>query len=74
MKYTLKTFALLFLIVCLSGHALSQVSATDRRYVRIGSLQTHFNAYFGKRAWNNVYYEGMIWPADYLYQDNDVIQ
>ncbi|HAE86659.1 TPA: fibronectin [Candidatus Marinimicrobia bacterium] len=74
MKYTLKISTLLFLIVCLSGQALSQVAATDRRYVRIGSLQTHFNSYFGKRAWNNVYYEGMIWPADYLYQDNDVIQ
>jgi len=74
MKYTLKTCALLLLIIALFGQAFSQVSATDRRYVRIGSLQTHFNAYFGKRAWNNVYYEGMIWPADYSYQDNDVIQ
>lgn len=74
MKYTYKITVFLLLILCLAGEAFTQVSATDRRYIRIGSLQTFFNSYFSKRAWNNVYYEGLVWPADYLYQDNDVIQ
>jgi len=42
--------------------------------VRIGSLQSHFTAYGSERAWNNSYYEGLIWPADYLEQDNAVIK
>ncbi|MDQ7053706.1 MAG: fibronectin [candidate division KSB1 bacterium] len=52
----------------------AQVEATEKRYVRIGSLQSHFSAYGSERAWNNKYYEGLIWPADYPYQDNAVIK
>ena len=54
--------------------ARSQVEGTEKRYVRIGSLQSLFSAYGSERAWNNHYYEGMIWPADYPYQDNAVIK
>ena len=50
------------------------LSGSESRYVRIGSLQSHFTAYGSERAWNNSYYEGMIWPADYDYQDNAVIK
>jgi hypothetical protein len=42
--------------------------------VRVGSLQSRFTAYGSERAWNDVYYEGLIWPADYAYQDNAVIE
>ncbi|MBL7135690.1 MAG: fibronectin [Candidatus Marinimicrobia bacterium] len=52
----------------------SQVSENEKRYIRIGSLQSHFTAYGSERAWNNVYYEGLAWPADYSYQDNAVIK
>jgi len=52
----------------------AQVPETMKRYVRVGSLQSLFSAYGAERAWNNVYYEGMIWPADYPYQDNAVIE
>ena len=52
----------------------ARVEGTETRYVRIGSLQSHFTAYGSERAWNNVYYEGLIWPADYPYQDNAVIE
>ncbi len=54
--------------------ALAQVEGTEKRYIRAGSLQSLFSAYGSERAWNNVYYEGMIWPADYPYQDNAVIK
>jgi len=65
-------FTIYLLGVALGSYA--QVEATDKRYVRIGSLQSLFSAYGSERAWNNSYYEGMIWPADYPYQDNAVIQ
>ena len=52
----------------------AQVAGTERRYVRTGSLQNFFSAYGSERAWNNVYYEGLIWPADYFKQDNAVIK
>jgi hypothetical protein len=51
-----------------------QVSETAKRFVRVGTLQSHFSAYGSERAWNNSYYEGLIWPADYSYQDNAVIK
>jgi hypothetical protein len=54
--------------------ASAQVEGTAKKYVRIGYLQSHFSAYGSERAWNNVYYEGLIWPADYPYQDNAVIK
>lgn len=57
-----------------SVNLLAKVEGTETRYVRIGSLQNHFTAYGSERAWNNVYYEGLIWPADYPYQDNAVIK
>ncbi|MFQ6676208.1 MAG: fibronectin [Fidelibacterota bacterium] len=52
----------------------AQVGENEKRYVRIGSLQSHFSAYGSERAWNNTYYEGLIWPADYPLQDNAVIK
>ena len=52
----------------------AQVDETLKRYVKVGSLQSHFSAYGSERAWNNTYYEGLIWPANYLYQDNSVIK
>jgi len=65
---------MLFLIVGVKWTLFAQVPATEKRYVRIGSLQSHFSAYGSERAWNNAYYEGLIWPADYPYQDNAVIK
>lgn len=51
-----------------------QVPETRKRYVRVGTLQSRFTAYGSERAWNDVYYEGLVWPADYNYQDNAVIE
>ncbi len=52
----------------------AQVSETQTRYIRVGSLQSKFTAIGAERAWNNVYYEGLTWPSDYLLQDNAVIE
>jgi hypothetical protein len=63
--------------VCLLGTTLplhAQVSESMKRYVRIGTLQSRFTAYGSERAWNDVYYEGLNWPADYNYSDNAVIE
>jgi hypothetical protein len=52
----------------------AQVPETQKRYVRIGSLQSRFTAFGAERAWNDIYYEGLSWPADYSYTDNAVIE
>jgi len=65
--------ALLLTFVALrSGEA--QVQGTEKRYIRIGELQSMVSAYGSERAWNNIYYEGLIWPASYTKQDNAVIK
>ncbi len=74
-KIVILTFLFLFLAgLNLPGKLDAQVQSTEKRYVRIGSFQNHYSAYASERAWNNSYYEGLIWPADYLYQDNAVIK
>lgn len=72
--FSLLCFMIKFHILSQVNPVSAQVAGTEKRYVRIGSLQNHFSAYGSERAWNNVYYEGLIWPADYLYQDNAVIK
>ena len=56
------------------GTLSAQVPESQKRYVRVGSLQSRFTAYGSERAWNDVYYEGLMWPADYSYSDNAVIE
>ena len=68
----MQTIFLMFLFMPLV--IFGRVDETLKRYVKVGELQSHFSAYGSERAWNNTYYEGMIWPADYLYQDNAVIK
>lgn len=73
-----KTYILILIMLIpfalLSSFAHAQVAGTAKRYIRIGSLQNYVSAYGSERAWNNVYYEGLIWPADYPFQDNAVIR
>jgi len=64
---------LLSLLVMHSG-LKAQLQGTEKKYVRIGELQSHFTSYGSERAWNNKYYEGLRWPADYPYTDNAVIK
>ena len=65
---------LLILSICLIGNGFAQVSSGTKRYIRIGSLQSHFTAYGSERAWNNNFYEGLRWPAQYQQQDNSIIK
>jgi hypothetical protein len=64
---------LLFLVLSVEV-SVAQVQATEAKYIRIGQYQNHYSAYGSERAWNNTYYEGAIWPADYPYTDNAVIK
>lgn len=75
-----KRIVRIILLTCLGFVILNatnvhgQVGENERRYVRIGELQSYFSAYGSERAWNNVYYEGLRWPAQYSYTDNAVIK
>jgi len=77
MRLTRTCLLLLAAAACLiysTAPLSAQVPETQMRYIRIGTLQSRFTAYGSERAWNNVYYEGLTWPSDYLYQDNSVIE
>lgn len=68
------SFTIFLLIsICVTA-SYAEIGESERRYIRIGSLQSHFTSYGSERAWNNVYYEGLRWPADYQLQDNSVIK
>ena len=62
------------IILFIFGNLSAQVGESEKSYIRVGELQTHISAYGGERAWNEVYYEGLKWPADYRYTDNSVIK
>ncbi len=52
----------------------AQVTATDRRYIRTGPLQSFIASYGRERAYEAAsYYEGLVYPAEYSKQDNAVI-
>jgi len=67
------TFSLILTGIIFAQHP-NAVDANAKSYIRVGSLQSHISAYGAERAWTGSYYEGLIWPADYLYQDNAVIK
>jgi len=69
------SFFIILIIVFLIGNGSAQVPSGTKRYVRIGSLQSHFTAYGSERAWDGVsLYLGLKWPALYQKQDNAVIK
>ena len=71
----MKKISIYFLFfMLLLGSLQAQVSGSEKRSFRVGSLQSHFSAYGSERAWNLVYYEGLRWPAIHPYQDNSVIK
>ena len=74
MKYNIYFCSLFLILIGIQSIVSAQVPSSEKRYVRIGTLQSHFSAYGSERAWNNVYYEGLIWPANYNQQDNAVIK
>jgi len=68
------SIAPLLLTLLIFGNLWAQVGESEKSYIRVGELQSHISAYGGERAWNEVYYEGLKWPADYRYTDNAVIK
>ncbi len=75
-KQFLKSLTILILLLISPVMTLSQEnpSVNDYKYIRVGDLQTRVSAYGSERAWNNTYYEGLKWPAQYPYTDNFVIK
>ncbi len=73
-KKIVTIIVLLTLVTAGIKSVTAQVQPTEKRYIRIGSLQSHFSAYGAERAWNNRYYEGLRWPAEYPMTDNSVIK
>ncbi len=72
---TVKNKLLIITFLTLSTLQVSaQVSGSAQKRVRIGSLQSHFTACGFERAYTGTEYVGIKWPADYLYQDNAVIE
>jgi len=70
----LLTALLTLLAATFEDATADKLVGTERRYVRIGSLQSYFSSYGRERAFENgVYYEGLTWPSDYTIQDNAVI-
>lgn len=65
---------ILILLLQFSVSQAQEISGSLEKRIRIGSLQSHFTAYGAERAWNDSYYAGMDWPADYAAQDNAVIE
>lgn len=52
----------------------AQVDVDEKRYIKIGELHNHYSAVGSERAWNDTYYEGLQWPADYSKTDNAIIR
>lgn len=67
-------FKIIMVFMIFSNSLFPQVDENAKKYIRIGSLQSHVSAYGSERAWTGSYYEGLIWPADYTRQDNSVIK
>ncbi len=71
-----KKHILVFLaLVLVAGMAFSAIPLSNRTWVKVGSLQSCFDAWGAERGWNSngSYYEGLIWPAWYSRTDNFVI-
>ncbi len=67
-------FAAAACLLSITHPLFAQLTGTETRYIRVGSLQSKFTSVGAERAWNNVYYEGLTWPSGYPYQDNAVIE
>lgn len=61
-------------LISLATPSFAQLTGTETRYIRVGSLQSKFTSIGAERAWNGSYYEGLTWPSDYPYTDNAVIE
>ena len=72
MKNILKTILITILI---TGMLFSAIPLSNRTWIKIGALQSPFDAWGAERGWdaNRSLYEGLQWPAWYDRTDNFVI-
>jgi hypothetical protein len=68
------TIKIIISIILFQNILVAQIPGTVEKQVRVGSLQSHFTAYGFERAFTGSEYVGVKWPADYLFQDNAVIE
>ena len=75
-KKSIFSIFMALLIVFISREGLNaQVPGSLEKRVRIGTLQSHFTAYGFEWGWvEGTGFVGVQWPADYLFQDNAVIE
>jgi hypothetical protein len=69
-----KSLITIILVLFFYEFSIAQIPGTLEKQVRVGSLQNQFTAYGFERAFTGSEYIGMKWPADYLFQDNSVIE
>ncbi|MEA3392217.1 MAG: hypothetical protein U9Q91_04490, partial [Candidatus Marinimicrobia bacterium] len=72
MKNILKVILISTLI---AGVLFSAIPLSNRTWIKIGALQSPFDAWGAERGWdaNRYLYEGLQWPAWYDRTDNFVI-
>jgi len=68
-------YKILLITLLVTGMVFGAIPLSNRTWVRVGSLQTPFDAWGAERAWdaNRSWYEGLLWPAWYARTDNFVI-
>jgi hypothetical protein len=70
-----KIYTILITTILIAGIAFAAIPLSNRTWIRVGSLQSPFDAWGAERGWdaNRSIYEGLLWPAWYDRSDNFVI-
>ncbi|MDD3715857.1 MAG: hypothetical protein PHX07_03120 [Candidatus Marinimicrobia bacterium] len=68
-------FKIVILCILIAGMSYAAIPLSNRTWIRVGSLQSPFDAWGAERGWDANYsiYEGLLWPAWYNRSDNFVI-
>ena len=68
-------FKIILITILITGVLFSAIPLSNRTWVKIGALQSPFDAWGAERGWdaNRSLYEGLQWPAWYDRSDNFVI-
>ncbi|MBN2781373.1 MAG: hypothetical protein JXR21_05365, partial [Candidatus Marinimicrobia bacterium] len=70
-----KIYKIITIAILTAGLVYAAIPLSNRTWVRVGSLQSPFDAWGAERGWDANYsiYEGLLWPAWYNRSDNFVI-
>ncbi|MFO7841661.1 MAG: hypothetical protein R6V48_05855, partial [Fidelibacterota bacterium] len=71
----MKKIYTLIIFTLIAGMVSAAIPLSNRTWIRVGSLQSPFDAWGAERGWdaNRSIYEGLLWPAWYDRSDNFVI-